>query len=195
MNRVQGRTAIVISAGRGIGRGCARLLAEEGAAVYLTERDDGPGKEGAAEIRDAGGDAARERIDVLVSNAGLCVIAPLEESTLECAREIVETNVYGVFLGLKHLAPVMAMTRDVAIEDAKRGVRVNSVHPGYIRTRMVAHGADKVGRTIDGLGEDFPMERIGEPADVAWGVLYLARDESRWVTGTQLCIDGGVTAS
>ncbi|MFL5606835.1 MAG: SDR family oxidoreductase [Gemmatimonadaceae bacterium] len=48
--------------------------------------------------------------------------------------------------------------------------------------------------TVGELGEDFPMGRIGEPIDVAWGVLYLASEESRWVTGTQLRIDGGATA-
>jgi NAD(P)-dependent dehydrogenase (short-subunit alcohol dehydrogenase family) len=249
-NRVKGNTAIITGAAHGIGRACAKLLAEEGAVVYLTDRDDDAGEESAAGIREAGGDAsflhqdvsheadwervvslvraARRHIDILVNNAGLYVIASLEESTLDCMRRIFETNVYGVFLGMKHVAPVMAergggsiinissmdavvgaerlsiyggskgavltMTRDVAIEYAKRGVRVNSVHPGYIRTRMATYGAKQEDTTVGELGEDFPMGRIGEPIDVAWGVLYLASEESRWVTGTQLRIDGGATA-
>ena len=168
-------------------------------------------------------------IDVLVNNAGLYVIEPLEDSTIECLRRIFATNVEGVFLGMKHVAPIMAqhgggsiinmssmdafagasgftiygeskgaittMTRDAAIEFADRKVRVNSVHPGYIRTRMAAYGADKEGRTVEELGKDFPLGTIGEPIDVAWGVLYLASDESRWVTGIQLPIDGGILAS
>ena len=251
MGRVSGKVAIVTGGGRGIGRACAGLLAREGARVYLTDRDEGPGREAEAEIRGEGGDATfvaqdvsveadwervvervrgdAGRIDILVNNAGLYVIEPLETSTLECLERIFATNVHGVFLGIKHVAPVMAgggggsiinmssmdafagaegftiyggskgaittMTRDAAIELAGRRVRVNSVHPGYIRTRMAEYGARKEGRTVDELGEDFPLGTIGEPIDVAWGVLYLASDESRWVTGTQLRIDGGVLAS
>lgn len=251
MGRVDGKVAIVTGGGRGIGRECARLLAAEGARVYLTDRDDEPGREAEAAIRAEGGTATflphdvsreedwtrivgevrerEERIDVLVNNAGLYVIKSLEDSTLECLRRIFETNVHGVFLGIKHVAPVMAehgggsivnlssmdafagasgfaiygaskgaittMTRDAAIELAPRQVRVNSVHPGYIRTRMAEYGAKKEGRTVDELGEDFPLGTIGEPIDVAWGVLYLASEESRWVTGIQLPIDGGILAS
>ena len=90
---------------------------------------------------------------------------------------------------------VRTMTKDVAIEYARRGVRVNSVHPGYIRTPMAEYGARVYGETIEQLGEGFPVGHIGEPIDVAYGVLYLASDESKFVTGSELIIDGGATAA
>jgi len=89
---------------------------------------------------------------------------------------------------------VRTMTKDVAIEYASHGVRVNSVHPGYIRTRMAEYGARVYGETLEELGAEFPMGHIGEPIDVAYGVLYLASDESRYVTGAELAIDGGALA-
>jgi NAD(P)-dependent dehydrogenase (short-subunit alcohol dehydrogenase family) len=89
---------------------------------------------------------------------------------------------------------VRTMTKDVAIEYAGHGVRVNSIHPGYIRTKMAEYGARVYGETLEELGAEFPMGHIGEPIDVAYGVLYLASDESRFVTGAELAIDGGALA-
>jgi NAD(P)-dependent dehydrogenase (short-subunit alcohol dehydrogenase family) len=86
------------------------------------------------------------------------------------------------------------MTKDVAIEYADKGVRVNSVHPGYIDTQMAQHGARFYGETLEQLGQEFPLGHIGEAIDVAYGVLYLASDESKFITGAELVIDGGATA-
>lgn len=94
---------------------------------------------------------------------------------------------------------VRLFTKSAALHCAKSGlrVRVNSVHPGYIWTPMVADyvassGDAEAGRAaIDSL---HPIGRMGEPLDVAWGVLYLASDESKFVTGSELVIDGGYTA-
>jgi NAD(P)-dependent dehydrogenase (short-subunit alcohol dehydrogenase family) len=86
------------------------------------------------------------------------------------------------------------MTKDVAVEYAKKRVRVNSIHPAYIRTAMARYGAKVYGQTLKQLGKEFPLGHIGEPIDVAYGVLYLASDESRYVTGAELPIDGGVLA-
>ncbi len=89
---------------------------------------------------------------------------------------------------------VRIMTKDAAVELAADRVRVNSIHPGYIRTRMAEQGGRFYGETLEQLGEEFPLGHIGEPEDVAWAVLYLASDESRWVTGAELVVDGGATA-
>ena len=86
------------------------------------------------------------------------------------------------------------MTKDVAVEYAKKGVRVNSINPAYIRTAMARYGAKVYGQTLKELGEEFPVGHIGEPIDVAYGVLFLASEESRYVTGGELAIDGGVLA-
>jgi NAD(P)-dependent dehydrogenase (short-subunit alcohol dehydrogenase family) len=90
---------------------------------------------------------------------------------------------------------VRAMTKDVAIEYAKQKVRVNSVHPGYIHTEMAEYGARYYGESIAELGKEFPVGHIGRPIDVAYAVLYLASDESRFVTGAELAVDGGALAS
>lgn len=94
---------------------------------------------------------------------------------------------------------VRLFTKSAALYCAKSGynIRVNSVHPGYILTPMVEGYAESTGdaaaarRALEAL---HPLGRIGEPDDIAYGVLYLASDESKFVTGAELVIDGGYTA-
>jgi NAD(P)-dependent dehydrogenase (short-subunit alcohol dehydrogenase family) len=87
-------------------------------------------------------------------------------------------------------AAVIQLTRSLASEWASRGVRVNSVSPGYIGTAMTRRGMATAGWGETWL-ERSPMRRLGEPRDVAYAVLYLASDASRFATGTNLVIDGG----
>jgi 3(or 17)beta-hydroxysteroid dehydrogenase len=94
---------------------------------------------------------------------------------------------------------VRIFTKSAALHCARSGynIRVNSVHPGYILTPMVqtamegSGDADAMQKGLEGL---HPMGHLGEPDDIAYGVLYLASDESKFVTGTELVIDGGYTA-
>jgi 3(or 17)beta-hydroxysteroid dehydrogenase len=94
---------------------------------------------------------------------------------------------------------VRLLTKSAALYCAKNGtrIRVNSVHPGYIWTPMVQHfteasgHAEELRRTLEQL---HPIGHLGEAMDVAYGVLYLACDESKFVTGAELVIDGGYTA-
>ncbi len=88
---------------------------------------------------------------------------------------------------------VRIFTKSAAIQYAKDGIRVNSVHPGFVDSPMTAaaHALPevhnlRVGRT--------PLGRMGTPEDIAAGILYLASDESSFVTGSELVIDGGMTA-
>ncbi|MGI9544577.1 MAG: SDR family oxidoreductase, partial [Cyclobacteriaceae bacterium] len=77
------------------------------------------------------------------------------------------------------------------------GIRVNSVHPGYVWTPMVEEYLEGQGtleearKTMDALQ---PIGHMGEPDDIAYGILYLASDEAKFVTGEELIIDGGYTA-
>jgi len=89
---------------------------------------------------------------------------------------------------------VDTMTQDAAIEYGRRNVRVNAVKPAYIDTGMAEYGAREQGVAKEDLGKEYPMGRIGDPEDVAWAVLYFASDESKFVTGTSLIVDGGLTA-
>jgi NAD(P)-dependent dehydrogenase (short-subunit alcohol dehydrogenase family) len=93
---------------------------------------------------------------------------------------------------------VRLMTKTDALLYAKDKIRVNSIHPGYIWTPMVEGVGKQSGQStaefrkqIDAL---HPLGHIGEPDDIAYGILYLASDESKFVTGSELVIDGGYTA-
>jgi cyclopentanol dehydrogenase len=88
---------------------------------------------------------------------------------------------------------VRLFTKSTAIQHARDGIRANSVHPGTIETLMTAELlADEANRQ-DRMART-PLGRLGRPEDVAYGALYLASDESSFVTGSELVIDGGRTA-
>ena len=96
---------------------------------------------------------------------------------------------------------VRIFTKSAALSCAKAGynIRVNSVHPGYIWTPMIEEYSKLLGNEDVEVGRKFlnslhPIGHIGEPIDVAYGILYLASDESKFVTGSELVIDGGYTA-
>ncbi len=94
---------------------------------------------------------------------------------------------------------VRLYTKSVALYCAREGlnIRVNSLHPGYIWTPMVETYLAEQGDVAEGrraLDAMHPVGHVGEPEDIAFGVVYLASDESKFVTGTELVIDGGYTA-
>jgi NAD(P)-dependent dehydrogenase (short-subunit alcohol dehydrogenase family) len=94
---------------------------------------------------------------------------------------------------------VRLLTKSAALYCAKGGlnIRVNSVHPGYILTPMIeqAAAASPDGAAMYKYLESLhPVGHLGEPDDIAYGVLYLASEESKFVTGSELVIDGGYTA-
>ncbi|XOV90529.1 MAG: glucose 1-dehydrogenase [Pseudomonadota bacterium] len=90
---------------------------------------------------------------------------------------------------------VRILTKTAALEMAVHGIRVNSVHPGFIETPMIEQALPELNAPmLDLISQQVPLGRIGQPEDIALGVLYLASDESSYVTGTELIIDGGVTA-
>jgi 3alpha(or 20beta)-hydroxysteroid dehydrogenase len=247
MPRLTGKVALVTGAAGGIGACAAQRLAEEGAAVLLTDADAaGAGRvaqELGASVSSRGHDvtseadwesvsawalAAHGRVDVLVNNAGVFLAAPLAETSLEDFRRVIDVNLTGVFLGMRALAPTMSgqragsiinvssvaglvgspylaayaaskwavrgITKVVAKELARFGVRVNSVHPGQIDTDMNARQRERTPELVDKLIAGIPLQRIGTPEEVAQAVVYLASDESVYVTGAELAIDGGTSA-
>jgi NAD(P)-dependent dehydrogenase (short-subunit alcohol dehydrogenase family) len=262
MGRVAGKVALITGGASGIGRGCAELLAAEGATVVVTDIQD---KLGAEVVGGIGGtaiylnhDVTSEdawiaivaevgkrfgRLDILVNNAGIGLGGPVTEFSLADWRKQQAINVEGVFLGVKHSLPLMRQggggsiinvssvagltgapnmtaycatkgavrlfTKAAAMEcaTARDGVRVNSVHPGIIETPIW----DTISSTVNGEAgansgpsrafnlDDVtavatPLGVKGFPLDIASGVLFLASDESRYMTGAELVIDGGMTA-
>lgn len=88
---------------------------------------------------------------------------------------------------------VRAFTRVTALQHAKDNIRCNTVFPGPIQTPMIQFGDEDRGSR--GVSQpDIPLGRRGTTEELAYGVLYLASDEAEWVTGSELAIDGGVTA-
>ncbi|MET3473655.1 3alpha(or 20beta)-hydroxysteroid dehydrogenase [Novosphingobium sp. 1529] len=87
---------------------------------------------------------------------------------------------------------VRGITKQVAIEYGKQGIRVNSVHPGYIKTKMMTDALDEDGIRV--ASASVPIGRVGEVEDVSNLVVFLASDESGFITGSEYIIDGGLTA-
>jgi cyclopentanol dehydrogenase len=246
--RMSGKVALITGAAQGMGRSHALLLAAEGAKVVITDVREAAGKAVAEEINDAGGsalfithdvtrsddwqrvleEAVNEfgKLDVLVNNAGILILKPLDETDEEEWDRTLDINAKGTFLGCKLAAPalqaagggsivnissiygligapsaaayqaskgaVRLLSKAAAVDLAKFGIRVNSVHPGVIDTEMTKElmatpeGAKALlGTTILG--------RPGRPEEVSQAVLFLASDEASFVTGAELVVDGGYT--
>ena len=163
------------------------------------------------------------KLNVLVNNAGILVREELEESTDHGWDSTMNVNAKGVYLGMKLAVPAMRkagggsiinissisgivslgypaynaskgavrlLTKNVAIQYSQQNIRVNSIHPGVINTDMMAGDT----RSAEDWDRLIPLGRFAEPIEVAYGALFLASDESSFMTGSELVIDGGFTA-
>ena len=90
---------------------------------------------------------------------------------------------------------VIAFTRALAIDHVKDGIRVNCVCPGTIDTPWIDRVVDELGESRDGLVARQPLGRLGTAEEIAEAVAYLASDRSQFTTGSQLVVDGGMTAA
>lgn len=256
MARVQNKIALVTGGSRGIGAGTARLLAQEGATVIVTDRLQSEGEAIAREIKGQFYllDVASEedwqrvtevilqqfgRLDILFNNAGITGLnenlgaQDPENISLEAWRFVHRINCEGVFLGCKYgiklmkqhggsiinmssrsgmvgvpgasayassKAAVRNHTKSVALYCAEKGygIRCNSLHPGAILTAIWEPmlGLDEMSRQgiMDQITRGIPLGVMGDPVDVAQAVIYLGSDESKYITGTELTIDGGILA-
>ncbi len=89
-------------------------------------------------------------------------------------------------------AAMESIVRSVALETASKGIRINSIRPGMIDTKLIRGGGITDEQLAENLSE-YPLKRIGKPEDVANAAIYLLSDASSWVTGTSLVVDGGYT--
>ena len=111
-------------------------------------------------------------------------------NTGSIASTIGAANMSG-YIASKHA--VLGLTRAAALEAAPHGVRVNAIHPGFIESRMLNDIATRLGGDAEGLAARVPDGRLGQPEEVARAVAYLASDDSRYMNGAALVLDGGLT--
>lgn len=141
---------------------------------------------------------------VNVNGVFLCTKHVIEQMRSAGVGSIINlSSIYGL-IGNADIPPyhaskgaVRLMTKNDALIYAKENIRVNSIHPAFIWTPLVqdflrAQGDVEEGRNM--LDSLHPIGQVGEPDDIGWGAVYLASDESKFVTGTELVIDGGYTA-
>jgi NAD(P)-dependent dehydrogenase (short-subunit alcohol dehydrogenase family) len=88
---------------------------------------------------------------------------------------------------------VLALTRAMAASYGRDRIRVNAICPGTIRTRLTADIVERVDQAAK-EGHGIPLGRVGEPEDIARCALFLASDESSFISGTQIIVDGGAMA-
>jgi len=247
--RLQNKVAIITGSAQGIGKGTAKLMAQEGAKVVVADIDAPKGEETVAEIRAAGGEASFIRtdveqeaeiiamvqfaidrygkLDVLMNNAYWNKWGSVLDLNVEDWNKAVNVMVRAIYLGSKHAIPYMErngagsiintasvhgylaahrsavyeaskaavinLSRQIAVDFGPQGIRCNAICPGWIITERGEAGLAghperyEVGRQV------YPVRRGGRPIDIAYGALYLASDESTFVTGHALVIDGGLT--
>jgi 3alpha(or 20beta)-hydroxysteroid dehydrogenase len=241
--RLAGKVAVITGAARGQGEAEARLFVAEGASVVLTDVLEEQGQSVAKELGDAAlfvrHDVSKEedwaavmaaavdtfgRLDILVNNAAIHWLRPIEQETLADFQRLIGVNLIGVFLGIRSaIAPMRAagggsivnisstaglvgyashgtygsakwgvrgLTKVAAIELGPDGIRVNSVHPGPIKTSMLSNPDD----VSEARWRHIPLRRSGEPSEVAELVLFLGSDASSFTSGGEFTVDGGSMA-
>ena len=246
MKLLDGKTALVTGASKGIGRAIAREFASQGAQVaftYLTSVEKG--KALVKELEKLGAKAKGYRsdaskleaaedlinqvvadfgaLDILVNNAGITRDNLLMRMSEEHWDEVIGTNLKSVFntvkaatrtfmkqrsgsiinitsvVGLKgnagqanyaaSKAGIIGFTKSVALELGSRNIRCNAIAPGFIETEMTDQLDEK---TVQSWREAIPLKRGGKPDDVAHCAVFLASNQSDYISGQVLQVDGGM---
>jgi len=139
-------------------------------------------------------------LDVNLTGVFLCAKAAIPAMQKNgCGSIINMSSIYGI-VGADVRAAYVAskgavtnLTRGMALDYASDNIRVNCICPGFVETPLVA-GVVKTPEEYQKLADKHPLRRLGQPEEIAYGALYLASDESAFVTGIALPIDGGYTA-
>lgn len=198
--RLAEKVALVTGGASGIGAATCRLFAREEAVVILADVQAEAGEAVAEEIR-------RTELDdweaIMAVNAvgvllGMKHVIPAMRRG--GAGSIVNVVSIYALVGSPSATPyhaskgaARALTRSAAVQYAREGIRVNGVYPGYVETAMTRDQHARPGVRAARIAET-PLGRLGQPEEIASGILYLASDDASFVTGAELVIDGGMTA-
>ncbi len=245
--RLTDKTVVITGGARGQGAAHAERLAREGAKVFACDVLDEEGSAVADRLRGDGLDVsycgldvtdaaawqalvdkigqASGGVDVLINNAGIIHVAPIQEQPRDAWDRLLAVNLTGAMLGIQAVTPgmrdrkssrggsviniasifgvvgapgyaaycaskagLMALTKVAALELAADNIRVNAIVPGGVSTPMNEH--EKEGGVIP----DTPLGRRAHPSEISGAVVFLASDDSSFVTGTELVVDGGYLA-
>jgi 3alpha(or 20beta)-hydroxysteroid dehydrogenase len=225
--RLAGKVAVVSGGSRGIGAAVVHAFTREGARVVIGDVLEAEGSALAKElgpavhfahldVRSAENWAqvmtdTEQRfgpVSILVTCAGVMVVAPVEQATVEQFQRAYEVNVLGTFLGTQAVIGSMkragggyaaskaanaSFAKTAAMELGGYGIRVNAVAPGGVDTIM-SNQPEFDGFDREAWYSRLPIPRIGQVEDIAPVVLMLASDDSRYMTGNVVNIDGGQLA-
>jgi NAD(P)-dependent dehydrogenase (short-subunit alcohol dehydrogenase family) len=206
--RLTGKAALILGASRGIG---AATAAASGAHVVLASRDVNKLEEIASDLRAQGADALAVaadltdpqsigaavaftersfgRLDVAFNNAGMNVprasFAELADVDFD---RVMQTNLRGTFIAMKHEINSMLRTGGGAIVNTASAA-------SFVLTDMLRAGRGGSDEALTRIAAGTPMKRIGSPEEIAQAVIWLTCDESSYVTGMTLAVDGGYTLS
>ena len=213
MGRLSGKVAFISGGARGQGAAEALLFAKEGAKVIIGDILDIEGEGIAEAFNNKGGEARYVHLDVTsiddwessaheINSKG--VFLGLKYSIPLMARSgggsIINISSIAGLIGMGNIAAYSAskgavrlLTKSTAVQYGGKGIRCNSIHPGVIETDMTKESmSDELKR--QSVLDATPLGSLGTVNDIAMAALYLASDESRYVTGTELVVDGGFTA-
>jgi 3-oxoacyl-[acyl-carrier protein] reductase len=183
-----GRTALVTGAGRGNGRRTALSLAEHGASVVVNDLDEDVAAATADEIREAGGEAVA--IDADVSDEA-AVEAMVEAGYGKVVNVTSIHTENGVGMSPQYdigKFGLLGLTKSLALELGREGVRVNAVAPGWADTRMTD---DFSAAVTEQIIDNNPLGRFADPEEIADAITFLASPASDYVNGHELRVDGG----
>jgi NAD(P)-dependent dehydrogenase (short-subunit alcohol dehydrogenase family) len=203
--KLKDKIALITGGTEGIGLATAKLFAKEGAYVFITGRRhkelDEAVKAIGSNVSGVQGDVAKladldrlyetvaeekGRIDIVFANAGVGEFVPFGSVTEEHFDKLFNINAFGVYAASK--AAIRSFVRTWTTDLKDRRIRANVVSPGPINTPLVSRqSADVIARIVSTI----PMGRMGKPDEIAKAVLFLASDDSSFVTGIELFVDGG----
>ena len=202
MTRLSGKVALITGGGTGIGRACALQFSREGARVAVAGRRREPLAAVVAEIQAAGGQALSASCDVakseqvertirevvaqfgalhvLVNNAGILHVGSVEETSEAEWDRLVDVDLKGVFLVSRAALPELRKSGGAIVETDLVQTILSQAPDREAAVRL---------RTAQ-----IPLGRMGKPEDVAALAVFLASEESSWLTGAAIALDGGLTA-